>query len=160
MAIHQASQPAELDVCADIWLESSLAAHDFIPAEFWLNNKERMIQEYLPAAVVFLATSGGIPAGFAALGDSRLEALFVRPSFQGSGIGRALLEHIFSLGGEPLTLSVYRKNTRAVRFYQYFGFEPLSVGRCPQTGEVELTMSQKKPSPEKVRAENGRDDWI
>ena len=132
-------------VCADIWLESSLEAHDFIPAAFWREQRAAMAERYLPGSSVYLAVDedSGRTLGFAALDGTHLAALFVRPEDQGRGLGRALLNYLFDRKDE-LSLAVYLKNSRAIALYLRHGFESGEAGVCPHTGEAEITMRWHK----------------
>lgn len=97
----------------DIWLAASIAAHDFVPAEFWRAQLDDMRTRYLPASQVFVYEQEGRVVGFHALSGHTLAALFVQPEWQGRGIGTALLSHARRLRGE-LTLSVYLANQPSV----------------------------------------------
>ncbi len=125
--------------CADIWLQASIAGHPFIEKAFWESNRQAMIDCCLPAARVLLARDDGEPAGFAAIRDDVLAALFVLPARWGQGVGRALLERLFEEHRE-LSLSVYLKNEPARLFYERLGFRPERRKLCPHTGEEELVM--------------------
>jgi diamine N-acetyltransferase len=80
------------------------------------------------------------PAGFAAWYRSNVEAtkldkLYVLPQFHGTGIGRALIEHVAAearaAGCRSLTLNVNRGNTSAVRAYERCGFAIRDRGNFP-----------------------------
>ena len=161
MVVKSSDAAADRVICADIWLESSLAAHDFIPACFWRAQRQAMIDRYLPVSTVYLAVNGERVAGFAALNGSVLAALFVRPEDQGLGAGRALMGHLFDRH-EKLFLSVYLKNHRAIVFYERLGFVPGEEDVCPHTGELERSMVWHKKTPVLRQGSemSGRDDWI
>ena len=146
--IRRLDRPEDYGLCADIWLESSLAAHDFIPASFWRDQRSMMAERYLPGSAVYLAIDEGSGRilGFAALDGPRLAALFVRPEDQGRGVGRTLLNYLFDRKDE-LSLAVYLKNGRAIAFYLRQGFESGETGVCPHTGEAEMTMRWHKKTP-------------
>jgi GNAT superfamily N-acetyltransferase len=78
-----------------------------------------------------LARMDDEPAGFAAWYRSdvetmKLDKLYVLPQFHGTGIGRALIEHVAAqacaAGCRSLTLNVNRGNASAVRAYEHCGF--------------------------------------
>jgi putative acetyltransferase len=74
---------------------------------------------------VWIAERDGDVVGFAALGGSWLEHLYVAPRAPGSGVGRALLEHVQHVARDrrPLRLHVFARNLRARRFYEAAGWE-------------------------------------
>ena len=143
MIIIPAKDNSEIKACADIWLQASLAAHDFVAPDFWHENYEAMKEQYLPASDLYLAKEKDIVMGFAAVHQGALEALFVRPACWGKGVGSRLLQHLQGLHAE-LALAVYSKNTRAVNFYLRHGFTMSKEQVCPHTGEPELLMLWKK----------------
>ena len=144
MKITQALLPSEIQSCADIWLESSIAAHSFIEPEFWRSNYSAMLEQYLPAADIYLAKDEEAIAGFAALYQGRLAALFVLPAWWSKGVGSLLLQLVQELH-EELQLTVYAKNSRAISFYLRHGFATQQEQVCPHTREPELLMLWKKP---------------
>lgn len=145
MNITTALHSSEIKTCADIWLESSIEAHTFIQPEFWKNNYSAMLEQYLPAADIYLAKDGETIAGFAALHQVTLAALFVLPAWWGKGVGALLLNHAQKLNDE-LQLTVYSKNSRAITFYLRHGFVTQQEQSCPHTDEPELLMFWKKPN--------------
>lgn len=145
MLIQETSSPEDLATCADIWLESSLTAHSFISADFWRKNYEAMACRYLPASRVLLALADKEAAGFAAVKDGELAALFVRPAFQKRGLGFALLQKALSME-KNLRLTVYAKNHQAINFYSRHGFAKGAQSVCPLTGEAEMEMHKKAPA--------------
>ncbi|MBE5804342.1 MAG: GNAT family N-acetyltransferase [Clostridiales bacterium] len=63
----------------------------------------------------------GIVRGMMVLDGDEVKRLFVEPSFQGRGIGAALLR--FAMERHHVThLWALEKNTRAIRFYERHGF--------------------------------------
>jgi len=139
MNITLAKDSSEIEACADIWLQASLAAHDFVPPDFWRKHLGAMKEQYLPASEVYLSKEEGTILGFAALDQGALEALFVQPAYWGKGVGSRLLRHVQNLHAE-LTLAVYSKNSRAVSFYLHHGFAVSKEQTCPHTGESEVVM--------------------
>lgn len=133
------ARPDELDQLTEIWLQTSMTAHNFISSEFWQTNRSQMRNRYLPAAENWLYCENGRITGFFSIMHGRLAALFVLPEAQGHGTGRKLLDHAKSLHPN-LTLSVYEQNTHAVKFYARNGFVVVQSQKDPHTGHNELIM--------------------
>ncbi|MEG6502164.1 MULTISPECIES: GNAT family N-acetyltransferase [unclassified Desulfovibrio] len=133
---------SEIEACADIWLQASLAAHDFVSADFWHENHAAMKEQYLPGSDCYLAKEEEAFLGFAAVYQGALAALFVRPVSWSKGGGSELLRHVQDLYAE-LTLTVYSRNSRAVNFYLRHGFAVSKEQACQHTGEPELLMLWK-----------------
>ena len=131
----------DTDRVIHIWLESSILAHRFIPAMYWIGKQEDMRNVYLPAShtYVFEDENTGLVQGFVSMTGSYLAALFVIPESQGTGIGKALLEHIKERHPE-ITLNVYAKNEPSVLFYEKQGFRLIKKQTEEGTGEEEFVM--------------------
>lgn len=131
-------QNADVDRVMDLWLDANLKAHDFVPAAYWRGNFEP-VKEMLPQAEVYVYENAGEIQGFVGLNGEYIEGLFVADEMQSQGIGKRLLDHIKAMK-DTLRLSVYQKNTRAIRFYQREGFVIQHEGLDESTGEKEFTM--------------------
>ena len=131
-------QNADVDRVMDLWLDANLKAHDFVPAAYWRGNFEP-VKEMLPQAEVYVYENAGEIQGFVGLNGEYIEGLFVADEMQSQGIGKRLLDHIKAMK-DTLRLSVYQKNTRAIRFYQREGFVIQHEGLDESTGEQEFTM--------------------
>ena len=131
-------QKADVDRVMDLWLDTNLKAHDFIPAVYWRSNFEP-VKEMLPQAEVYVYESAGEIQGFVGLSGEYIEGIFVSDEVQSQGIGKRLLDHMKAIK-DALHLSVYQKNTRAIRFYQREGFVIQCEGLDESTGEKEYAM--------------------
>lgn len=130
---------ADTDAVVKIWLEASIIAHDFVPAEFWIQRVDQLRDCYLSAAKTYVCEEGGAVVGFLSLLDSTLAALFVLPESQGGGIGSQLLEYVQDAGSE-LSLTVYKLNHHSIAFYERHGFSVQREQLNPHTGQPELLM--------------------
>lgn len=132
------------DAVIQIWLEGNIQAHDFVSPDYWRGNSD-MVRNALPHAELCVHEDDrtGEVDGFIGLNGDFIEGLFVRESARSSGIGKQLLEHTKELRC-ALSLHVYRKNARAIRFYTRERFEVVSEGVDAATGEAELTMAWKR----------------
>ncbi len=97
-------------------LTPNIKAHDFIAAQYWLENIET-VKEMLAQAEVYVYEDEGEIQGFIGLNDDYIAGIFVRYAVQSSGIGKQLLDFVKSIKKE-LHLNVYQKNMWAIKFYQ------------------------------------------
>ena len=133
---------ADINKVADIWLDTNIKAHSFIPAQYWKNNFE-FVKEALLQAEVYVYENDNEIQGFIGLNDEYIEGIFVSDEVQSQGIGKILLNSVKNKRNE-LRLNVYQKNTRAISFYQREGFEIQRSGLDDATGEKEYTMVWKQ----------------
>ena len=126
-------QKADIDRVADIWLDTNLKAHDFISAQYWKRNFE-LVKEMLLQAEVYVYESDQKIQGFIGLNNDYIEGIFVSDKMQNDTKDKR----------NELRLNVYRKNTRAISFYQREGFEIQSDGLDEATGEKDYVMVWKK----------------
>ena len=131
-------QRSDIDRVAEIWLDTNLKAHDFISEQYWRGNLD-MVKEMFPQAEVYVYESDEKVQGFIGLDGEYIEGIFVSDGMQSQGIGKALLDYAKSRRSE-LRLNVYRKNTRAIRFYQREGFSVRSEGLDEAVGEKDFLM--------------------
>lgn len=128
----------DLNRISKIWLDTNIKAHDFIPAQYWEKNYEP-VREMLPQAEVYVWEENGQIQGFAGLYEEYIAGIFVPEQAQSKGIGGQLLNYI--KGRKPyLSLKVYQKNIRAVKFYKREGFQIKKESVDQETGEKEYTM--------------------
>ncbi len=128
---------------AEIWLNTSLKAHDFISKEYWINNKSLMIEKYLPNSEVYIAEETDTILGFIALSENCIASIFVDIEQQGKGIGTLLLNYAKNIRTE-LKLNVYQKNDKSVNFYKSRDFIILSESTDQLTLEKEYVMQWNK----------------
>lgn len=131
---------ADLDMVAQIWLDTNLKAHDFIPPEYWKGNYDT-VKEMISQAEMYVYTDEDKAqiCGFIGLAEDHIAGIFVRGEAQSRGIGKELLDQV-KREKRKLTLNVYAKNTDAVRFYQREGFRIAEEGIDEDTGEKEYLM--------------------
>lgn len=111
---------ADIERVMKIWIDSNLDAHSFIPADYWQTHFEGA-REAISAAEVYVYETDGAIAAFMGIKNRHIEGIFVDSEYRSQGIGKLLLDHAKSLYNK-LTLSVYKRNTRAAEFYLREGF--------------------------------------
>lgn len=128
----------DIERVADIWLNTNISAHDFIPAKYWQDNFAA-VKEMLLQAEVYVREEEKDIQGFVGLSDDYIEGIFVYEKAQSKGIGKQLLDYVKGIK-KQLSLSVYQKNIRAIRFYEREHFKILQEGVDENTGEKEYQM--------------------
>ncbi len=132
---------ADVNKVSDIWLNTNLEVHDFIPARYWEDNF-RTVQEMFGQAEVYVyeGDSGDGIHGFIGLDGEYIAGIFVRNGSRSDGVGKQLLEYVKGMK-QRLYLNVYQKNKRAVKFYQRENFVIQGEGIDESTGEKEYSMT-------------------
>ena len=132
-------QKADINKVADIWLDTNIKAHYFIPAQYWKSNFE-LVKELLLQAEVYVYEDNQEIHGFIGLNDKYIEGIFVSVEKQSQGIGKTLLNYAKDKRNK-LHLNVYQKNARAISFYKREGFEIQHSGLDKATGEKDYVMT-------------------
>ncbi|HET8529203.1 MAG TPA: GNAT family N-acetyltransferase [Gaiellaceae bacterium] len=96
--------------------EPSFALLDFLPS---LHTHEENLAYFRRA----LADGEGhlLGRGFTLLAGDTLSHLYVHPDALGTGVGRALFEHVKTIRPHGFELWVFQQNGRARRFYEAHG---------------------------------------
>lgn len=129
---------ADIDKVADIWLDTNIKAHSFIPTEYWESNFE-FVKEMMLQAEVYVYEVDHEIQGFIGMTDEYINGIFVCGEMQSQGIGKFLLDYAKSKK-KRLLLNVYQKNARAISFYQKEGFDIQCSDLDEATGEKEYVM--------------------
>lgn len=131
---------ADEDAVVEVWALAARVAHPFVEGEGAGERELQMREVYLVQAENWVAeTPDGQVVGLLGLLGSEIGGLFVHPSAQGFGIGRALVEHALSLH-EAVTLDVYELNETARGFYAAMGFTEQSRHPEPSTGHTLVSL--------------------
>ena len=135
-------QISDTQIVMQLWLAGNEDAHSFIAKEYWKANFEEVEKQLLKADIFVYDLNGEIK-GFIGLMDEYIAGIFVDKAYRSQGIGRQLLEYVKQLHS-TLSLDVYQKNERALRFYRENGFTTVSKQNDEHTGEIEFTMIWNK----------------
>lgn len=135
-------QISDTQIVMQLWLAGNEDAHSFIAKEYWQANFEEVEKQLLKADIFVYDLNGEIK-GFIGLMDEYIAGIFVDKAYRSQGIGRQLLEYVKQLHS-TLSLNVYQKNERALRFYRENGFAIVSKQNDEHTGEIEFTMIWNK----------------
>ena len=132
----------DIDNVMEIWITENIRAHDFIPKEYWEKNFE-YVKKILPNAEIYVYVENEKIVGFIGLNDNYIEGIFIDSKYQYKGIGTALLNKEKKMKDE-LTLSAYKKNTKAIQFYLKNEFKIVEKNIDKENDEVEYIMLWKK----------------
>ena len=130
----------DLSEVMQIWLETNIQAHNFIPRNYWIDNYD-LVKDLLPQAEVYVYENdtNGLIEGFVGLNENHIAGIFVRGVVQSKGIGKQLMDYVKTIK-EKISLVVYFKNKRAIDFYLRERFQRQSESFDESTGELELFM--------------------
>ena len=133
-----------MTVVMQIWLTTNIRAHDFIPKEYWTDNY-KTVKNILPQAEVYVYEDNHTKQinGFIGLTNDYIAGIFIKHTAQSKGIGKQLLDFVKERKPK-LSLHVYEKNMRAVKFYQREQFIIQSENIEKVTNEKELKMVWNK----------------
>jgi len=129
---------SNIDTVMEIWLNTNISAHDFIPKEYWTDNYEA-VKTMLPNSEILIYEEDEIKGFVGIVNKTYIAGLFVSRRFQGCGIGTKLIEEC-KKRYSVLTLDVYAKNDNAIKFYSKHGFRIKDKKENSDTKELEYTM--------------------
>ncbi|MFR1811731.1 MAG: N-acetyltransferase [Terrisporobacter sp.] len=133
---------ADIDKVMDIWMKSTIKAHDFISKEYWQNNYNTVKEVYIPMSETFVYKDAqGIKGFISVINNEFIGALFVDIDFQGNGIGKQLIDYAVSKYGK-LLLAVYKENKKSVEFYINRGFKIIEEQINDDSKHVEYIMEK------------------
>lgn len=132
----------DLNKIMDIWLESTIKAHDFIPKEYWQNSYNTVKNVYIPMAETFVYEEDKCIKGFISIINNEfIGALFVDTYYQGSGVGKELIDYAIDRY-KKLNLAVYKGNKKSVEFYINRGFKIVKEQVNEDSGYGEYIMEK------------------
>ena len=133
---------ADIDKVMDIWMKSTIKAHDFISKEYWQNNYNTVKEVYIPMSETFVYKDvQGIKGFISVINNEFIGALFVDIDFQGNGIGKQLIDYAVSKY-RKLQLAVYKENKKSVEFYINRGFKIIEEQINDDSKHVEYIMEK------------------
>jgi putative acetyltransferase len=106
-----------------IWLDGNIAAHHFIPEQYWVDNYNVVKEKYLPIAKTLIYEEDCVIQGFISIIEGFfIGALFVAKEYQKQGVGIHLINYCKGLYPK-LALAAYVDNIGAVKFYERCDFK-------------------------------------
>jgi ribosomal protein S18 acetylase RimI-like enzyme len=127
LEIRQA-RPHELEACADLYVRVLRETFTWLPPE---RHRAEEFFRGVRQEEVYVAVEDGRILGIAGFyrPQAFLHSLYVED--RGRGIGKALLDYVSAVAGEPVSLKVQAPNRRAQAFYAREGFVCVESGRDP-----------------------------
>lgn len=131
---------SDLPSIMQIWLASNIEVHDFVPEKYWTDHFE-MVKEMLPQAEIYVYENQDTEQidGFIGLNQDYIEGIFVKKNMRSKGIGKQLLDYVKNRKPQ-ISLSVYKKNDKAIAFYKREHFVVQEENIDHETNEKELFM--------------------
>ena len=120
----------DIEDVMQLWLYTNLKAHAFIPEYYWYENFNE-VKSALSEAEIYVADQNKKVIGFIGLIDNYIAGIFVSEHMQLHGIGKQLLS-IAKKRHPVLQLHVYKKNLKAIGFYQKQDFRIIKSTRIPE----------------------------
>lgn len=99
----------------------------------WINRRSLSLLDLDKSIIgeeVFVAYIENEVIGFCSVWveDKFIHNLFIKPSFQGKGVGKSLIDEVYNEYGDELTLKCVKANKKAVDFYIKNSWEILEEG--------------------------------
>jgi len=123
----------DLSELLDVWYGAARIAHPFWTAELFEQERRDITREFLPVAETWVFEKDGRVVGFIALLGNEVGGIFVAPTQQGQGIGRALMDHVRK-SRDHLVLEVFQDNKIGKAFYDAYGFATVGERLDEATG--------------------------
>ena len=114
----------------------------YIEKEYWENNLEDVKFAILNSDVYIFESKNTI-LGFIGIVDGYIAGIFVKEDMQNKGIGKQLINKCKNKYNN-LTLRVYERNKKAIKFYIREGFKTVDTEIDKQTSQRELLMRWDK----------------
>lgn len=120
----------DIPALVTIWRRSVEATHRFLTSAD-VDALQLQVADVLATLELWVVEVDGMPAGFLAMQQNMIEALFIDPAHTGKRLGTRFIEHARTLRGRntELRVDVNEQNPDALGFYLAIGFT--QVGRSP-----------------------------
>lgn len=132
-------QERDTEDIIEAWYQASLIAHPFLSEKFLEEERDNIRERFLPNSQTWVYEKQGRVVGFISLADNEVGGIFVHPSWQRQGVGRALMDKARTIH-KTLELDVFEANKRGRAFYAKYGFVPLNTYRDETTGEMTIRL--------------------
>jgi len=129
----------DLEEVLEVWYQASMIGHPFLTETFLERERDEISRHWMKIAETHVYEGEGHVVGFIALIGNEVGALFVHPTFQRRGIGKALMDHVRA--SRPyLELDVFEANQIGRGFYDAYGFHIIDSHMNETAGLAELRL--------------------
>jgi putative acetyltransferase len=135
----RAYEARDLSELLEVWYSASQVTHAFLDEAFFEQERQNIVNLYLPNTETWVYERDGVVVGFIALIGNEVGAIFVHARFQRQGIGRALMDKARGMR-DVLELDVFKANLVGRRFYEKYGFRQVAEHRHEETGFMLLRL--------------------
>lgn len=132
----------DIERIMQIWLDTNISVHKYIPQEYWTSNA-KYVKEAIQEAEVYVYEDNKEIIGFIGINTRHIEGIFVEEKYRNQGIGKELIAYC-KTKYDKLTLEVYSKNTKAIKFYEREQFKQIKEYVDEANNEAEILMEWKK----------------
>lgn len=129
----------DTEAIIEVWYQASLIAHPFLTAEFMEQEQINLCERFLPHSQTWVYEKAGRIVGFISLVENEVGGIFVHPTWQQQGVGRALMDKAATLH-DTLELDVFAANQQGRAFYAKYGFTPVKKVRDDATEEMMIRL--------------------
>ncbi|MDM8532949.1 GNAT family N-acetyltransferase [Anaerolineales bacterium HSG25] len=139
---------ADFMAVTEMWHYSKRAAFPYVALQQEYDiarNRGYFQHEIVPNYQLWVAEMTGQIVGFMAYKPTYIDQLFVHLSYQGQGVGTALLNHAKAISPQGLQLYTFEKNHVARQFYEQNGFRAIKFGVSPAPESEPDVLYEWKP---------------
>lgn len=128
----------DIERIMQIWLDTNISVHNYISQEYWISNA-KYVKEAIQEAEVYVYENNKEIKGFIGINKGHIEGIFVEEKYRNQGIGKELIAYCKNKY-DKLTLEVYKKNIKAIKFYEREQFKPIKEDIEVANNEIEILM--------------------
>ena len=132
--IYTTFDPGRIDELVRMWRESFEHGVGIVDTHPIAEQRQYLVDEILPRFELRVAMKKHEIVGFIASDGDSVDALYIRVSEIGNGIGTSLLNWAKDRSNGRLWLFTFARNLNARRFYEKSGFEIIARGHEPMWG--------------------------
>jgi len=134
----------EIDNIMKIWYEANIEVHSFVDYKHWKDIFDRVRSKLENKENIYVYREDDIIKGFICMDEENyISELYVDKEYRSCGIGSILINYLKENNYE-LSLHVFKKNEKAVKFYLRQGFNIVNEELEEETNEMGYFMKWEK----------------